>query len=216
MVTICKGDTVPTKLFFELNRDKQITILNTAISEFAAHGYTNSSTNSIVKNCGISKGSLFKYFVNKEELYFYILDTVTAEFAENIRAKAIGLSKELFQRIIEYSALEFSWYIQNPEKSKLIISAFTKSDTEIYQKTAARYSSAEWDIYCGLLEDVDFSNYRCDKQKAVEILKWVLKGFNDDFSESVQIERYSFENLHNEYVRILTGYIEILKSGFLK
>lgn len=207
---------MPTKLFFELNRDKQIKILSAAISEFATHGYTNSSTNSIVKNCGISKGSLFKYFDNKEELYFYILDTVTAEFAESIGAQAVNLSHELFERIIEYSALEFSWYIQNPEKSKLIVSAFTKSDTKIYQKTVARYSAKELDMYCGLLKDVDFSNYRCDKQKAVEILKWVLKGFNDDFAESVQNESYSFEHLHDEYVRSLTGYIEILKSGFLK
>lgn len=207
---------MPTKLFFELNRDKQIKILSAAISEFATHGYTNSSTNSIVKNCGISKGSLFKYFDNKEELYFYILDTVTAEFAESIGAQAVNLSQELFERIIEYSALEFSWYIQNPEKSKLIVSAFIKSDTKIYQKTVARYSTKELDMYCGLLKDVDFSNYRCDKQKAVEILKWVLKGFNDDFAESVQNESYSFEHLHDEYVRSLTGYIEILKSGFLK
>lgn len=207
---------MPTKLFFELNRDKQIKILSAAISEFATHGYTNSSTNSIVKNCGISKGSLFKYFDNKEELYFYILDTVTAEFAESIGAQAVNLSQELFERIIEYSALEFSWYIQNPEKSKLIVSAFIKSDTIIYQKTVARYSAKELDMYCGLLKDVDFSNYRCDKQKAVEILKWVLKGFNDDFAESVQDESYSFEHLHDEYVRSLTGYIEILKSGFLK
>ena len=207
---------MPTKLFVELNKEKQQKIINAGIAEFAAHGYINSSTNTIVKNCGISKGSLFEYFANREDLYFYILDIVTTELVESLQGKATSLSSELFQRVIEYSTLEFSWYIQNPEKSKLVISAFAKCDTEIYQKTVERYGMKEMDIYYKLLEDIDLSNFCWDRQKTIDILKWVLKGFNEEFLESVQLDNISFEDLRDEYVRRLREYLEVLKTGLLR
>ncbi len=205
---------MPTKLFFELSEDKRKTIIDVAIAEFAIYGYANASTNSIVKKSGISKGSLFKYFENKEELYFFILDAITSELNESIEQGADTLSSELFQRVIDYSALEFSWYINNPEKSKLIIAAFTKSNTEIYQKTINRYNMMESEIYYKFLEDIDLSNFRWDKYKTIDILEWFLKGFNEDFLEHIQSG--SFEYLREEYVRKLTEYMEMIKCGLLK
>lgn len=207
---------MPTKLFFELNHDKRCKIIDTTISEFSNYGYENSSTNRIVKVSGISKGSLFKYFPSKEDLYFYVLDSVTSELVENIEKNIHSLSPELFQRVIDYSALEFTWYIQNPEKSKLVVSAFTNNQTEIYQKTIKRYGVKELNIYYKLLEDVDFSNFRWDKEKVIDILKWFLKGFNEDFLYYISNKNYQFEYLHNEYVSKLTEYIKIIQKGLLK
>ena len=85
---------MPTKLFFELQDDKQGKIISAGISEFASHGYSNASTNTMVKNCGISKGSLFKYFANKEELYFFILDIITEELIEHIELEVANFSSE--------------------------------------------------------------------------------------------------------------------------
>lgn len=213
---VTKGGFMPTKLFFELNHDKRKKIIDTTISEFSNYGYENSSTNRIVKESGISKGSLFKYFPNKEDLYFYVLDNVTSELVESIEKNAHTLSPELFQRVIEYSALEFTWYIQNPEKSKLVVSAFTNSQTEIYQKTIKQYGIKELDIYYKLLEDVDFSNFRWDKEKVIDILKWFLKGFNEDFLNYISDKNYPFEYLHSEYVNRLAEYMKIIREGLLK
>lgn len=207
---------MPTKLFFELNHDKRKKIIDITISEFSNYGYENSSTNRIVKESGISKGSLFKYFPSKEDLYFYVLDSVTSELVESIEKNVHTLSPELFQRVIEYSALEFTWYIQNPEKSKLVVSAFTNSQTEIYQKTIKRYGINELNIYYKLLEDVDFSNFRWDKEKVIDILKWFLKGFNEDFLYDISNKNYPFEYLHSEYVNRLAGYMKIIREGLLK
>ena len=207
---------MPTKLFFDLNEDKQKRIIGVGISEFAAYGYTNSSTNRIVKSSGISKGSLFKYFLNKEDLYFFILDTVTTDLAADLQKKTGDLSTELFQRVIGYSALEFSWYIQNPEKAKLVIAAFTKSDAKMYRKTMERYDMKGLDIYDSLVKDIDLSHFRWDKQRTIDILKWFLKGFNEDFLDRVQIGEDSLAQMQNEYVKSLTESMEILKTGLLK
>ena len=63
---------MPSNQFLNLEAEKQKRIIQVAIEEFAQNAYNNSSTNRIVKECGISKGSLFKYFEDKEDLYFFI------------------------------------------------------------------------------------------------------------------------------------------------
>ena len=207
---------MPKKLFFQLADDKRKIIIDVAIAEFAAYGYSNASTNSIVKNSGISKGSLFKYFENKEDLYFFVLDSVIEELNEKISQNSEFLSLELFQRIVDYAALEFSWYAQNPEKSKLIISAFTKDNEGIYQKTVQRYNIMGSEIFYKLVDNIDLGSLRWEKKKTIDIIKWFLKGFNEEFLERVQSNNCPFENLYSDYYRHLSEYIEILKSGLLK
>lgn len=54
--------------FHKLNIEKQQRIINAALNEFVQSGYEKASTNKIVKNAGISKGSLFNYFRNPESV----------------------------------------------------------------------------------------------------------------------------------------------------
>lgn len=208
---------MPTNMFLELNKEKRTKIIEISITEFSKYGYENSSTNRIVQNANISKGSLFKYFRNKDELYFFILDFVIQELMANMSQKMSALPKGLFERIIRYSELEFTWYVNHPNRCKLIATAFTKSDTEIYQKVEARYGLEGQNIYYELLKDVDISILSCEKGKAFDILKWFLKGFNEDFLSRVQIQdNTNIYNLQKEYAKTLTEYISILKCGLIK
>lgn len=205
---------MPTRLFFELDSKKKDIIEQAAISEFSNFGYIGSSTNSIVKNAGISKGSLFKYFENKEELYFYILDQVAVEFLSSLKKQISDLPGNLFERIIKYSELEFAWYIQNPQKCKLLIKAFAKNDTEIYLATEARYNITAQDIYYSLLEEIDSKAFQWDKQKTLEIMKWFLMGFNEKYiSLALKETTLPIDEIKKQYMESLTDFMEILKSG---
>lgn len=208
---------MPTNLFLELDSKKKGAIEQAAILEFSNFGYTDSSTNSIVKNAGISKGSLFKYFKNKEALYFYILDQVAAELLSSLEKQITDLPSNPFERIIKYSELEFAWYIQNPEKCKLLIKAFAKSDTEIYLATEARYNSTGQNIYYSLLEETDGNAFQFDKQKTIEIIKWFLLGFNEKHIAIAQTETtLSIDEIKKRYVENLTEFMDILKAGLAK
>ncbi|MCX4272654.1 MAG: TetR/AcrR family transcriptional regulator [Acetatifactor sp.] len=216
-MVILRENIMPTPLFFGLCTEKRQNIFAAGISEFADYGYENSSTNRIVKKAGISKGSLFKYFPTKEDFYFFVLDTITAELISGLEEKINTLSPDLFQRIIEYSVLEFSWYILYPQKAKMIVRAFTKSDTDIYRKTVLKYGNREQDIFCWFLQDIDTTQFRWERQKTIDLIKWLLKGFNDDFLTRIQKQAYlDFEMLEKEYVKNLSEYIEILKAGIIK
>ena len=207
---------MPTKRFFELSADKQWLIINAAIDEFARCGYTNASTNRIVAACGISKGSLFKYFDSKEELYFFLLDTVMGEMLRDMESGLGALSTELFQRIIDYSCLEIAWYIQNPVKGRLVIGAAAETDSAIQRKTAERYGITGDNIYYSLLDGIDESALGQSKEKTADMLKWVLEGFNRQFLARADIGTAPLEQLREEYLRELSECIKILKKGFLK
>lgn len=208
---------MPTNMFLELNEEKRAKIIEICITEFSIYGYENSSTNRIVRNANISKGSLFKYFKNKDELYFYVLDFVIQELMASLSHEIALLPKGLFERIIKYSELEFAWYVKHPQKCKMIVAAFTKTDTEIYQRVEARYGLEGQHIYYELLKDIDISNLKCEQKKAFDILKWFLNGFNQDFLSRIQIQdNTNINDIQQEYAKALTNYIEILKYGLIE
>lgn len=207
---------MPTNQFLNLEAEKQNRIIQAAITEFAQNTYVNASTNRIVKACGISKGSLFKYFTDKEDLYFFLLDTVMWEMLRDIESDVENLPTELFQRIIDYSALEISWYIKNPDKGRLIMSAVKEKDEEICSRMAERYGARGENIYYELLADIEGKNLKIAKEKIAELLKWVLEGFNETFLKKADIKKESFEQLKENYIQELSNYIEILKTGFIE
>lgn len=58
-----------TELFNRIPVEKRSRILDAAIEVFASNGYENANTNKIAHQAGISVGSLFQYFDNKEDLF---------------------------------------------------------------------------------------------------------------------------------------------------
>ncbi len=62
------------EIFKSIEEAKQQRILNAAYEEFSSQGYTKASTNRIIKKAEISKGMLFYYFNNKQELFEDLVD----------------------------------------------------------------------------------------------------------------------------------------------
>lgn len=207
---------MPTNQFLNLGTEKQNNIIQVSIAEFAQNGFVNASTNRIVKECGISKGSLFKYFEGKEDLYFFLLDNVISEMMKDMESGLRDLSTKLFQRIIDYSVLEISWYIKNPVKGRLVIGAAVERDAEIRSKIIERYGVKGENIYHGLLEGIEEEYFHASKDMIADIIKWVLEGYNKNFLKKADIKKESFEQLKEEYILNLADYIEILKKGFVE
>ena len=67
---------MPKQTFFNLPEEKRETIFNAAVEEFAQYGLENASTNRIVANSGISKGSFYQYFEDKQDVFMYLLSVI--------------------------------------------------------------------------------------------------------------------------------------------
>lgn len=67
---------MPKQTFLNLPEEKRETIMNAAVEEFAEYGLENASTNRIVKNSGIAKGSFYQYFDDKQDVFMHMLDVI--------------------------------------------------------------------------------------------------------------------------------------------
>ncbi len=65
--------------FLNLSKEEQDQVMEAALDEFSQKNYDSASINQIIQNAGISKGSMYHYFQNKEDLYMHMLTEVMAE-----------------------------------------------------------------------------------------------------------------------------------------
>ena len=205
---------MPKNTFLELDQDKRERIIEVALNEFAAYGYENSSTNRIVKECGISKGSLFKYFENKEDLYFYLIETVALEMMHDMAPDADSLPEEIKARIIDYSLAEISWYIANPVKGHFMIGIAAERG-DIYNKIVERFGERSSNTYEELITGAKVEGKTATGELS-DILLWVLKGYNERFLNENDIATVPLEKLREDYMSGLSAYLDIILKDTCK
>lgn len=199
---------MPKQTFLELDNEKRERIIRTALKEFAAYGYAGSSTNRIVKESGISKGSLFKYFESKEDMYFYLIDTVALQMANDMAKDLSRLPEDIRERIIAYSVAEISWYMSNPIKGHFMISAASEKE-EISKKIIEKYGEKGNEIYKDLLKGAVLRK-KGKEEEMSDVLMWVLKGFNEKFLKENECTKIPLSKLKEEYTSQLSVYLDIL------
>jgi AcrR family transcriptional regulator len=64
---------MPTSTFLNLPDEKRQFLTDLALEEFANNDFKNASVSKIVSRAGIAKGSLYQYFIDKQDLYFYLI-----------------------------------------------------------------------------------------------------------------------------------------------
>jgi TetR/AcrR family transcriptional regulator len=90
----------PRERFNNLESRKKDRILDSAIDEFASHGFRQASVNRIVQQLGIAKGSIFQYFGSKEGLFHFIFDHAVELVRRSLRqVKQETAETDFFERI---------------------------------------------------------------------------------------------------------------------
>ena len=85
-------------------KDTRSLITNTAIELFKEKGYANTSVTDICKACGITKGTFYYHFPNKDELTYEFYENIFNEFyAEFAGLISIPSAKEQLWRVYEFS-----------------------------------------------------------------------------------------------------------------
>lgn len=73
---------MPTSTFYNLEEEKRKQIFEACVEEFAEHTFSEASINQIIKAAGISRGSFYQYFADKEDCYMYLLTEIGKEKME--------------------------------------------------------------------------------------------------------------------------------------
>ena len=110
---------MPLARFESLDESLKTRILDVSKQEFATHGYESASYNKIIQKIGISKGSMYYYFENKEDLFITcFLDAfanATGSFGFAYASFSFGDDKEIFWESIKaISSKQWNDVLQHP------------------------------------------------------------------------------------------------------
>lgn len=96
---------MPTQTFLKLSKERQERIMQSARNEFSKHLYEEASINRIIKDINMCRGTFYLYFENKEDLYFYMLETLhdkANELVLDISNKEKGNIRRVFLSLYDY------------------------------------------------------------------------------------------------------------------
>lgn len=184
------------KQFKEIRENKKVLIMNAALEMFANNGYHSTSISKIAKHANISKGLLYNYFENKEDLLIKIMDRGLEELIQNFDPNNNGiLSDEEFeffihenfrilQENIPYWKLYFSIFLQ-PEVFSImknefftIIESLIKILENYYKNKGVENPALEARMYGSFLDGISL-NYIMDPDNfpLEEVKKYIIEKF---------------------------------------
>jgi AcrR family transcriptional regulator len=129
----------PKQTFVNLPPEKRDSIVRAAVAEFAEQGYQRASLNSIVKRLGISKGSLYQYFDNKEALFLHVFDHFIQQVKRQVRASVAGNGRDDFFAAARQVLLAGIAFIDNhPEYFQVYLKVLFERDVPRREELMAR------------------------------------------------------------------------------
>ena len=204
--------------FEKLSEEKKKKIIDSCIKEFSENGYVNASTNNIVLNAGISKGSLFNYFVNKKNLYLYIVDYAVNHYINLMLKKMKINDPDILNRIVEGAKLKLSIALEEPLAYQFFATVFINVPEELKSDIEIRSNKLYAKGYMLTVKDIDYTLFRDDinKEKAVELIIMSLNGILEKYiSLYKSISDNGYNQIDLRYSE-LKEYVSILRKVYYK
>ncbi|MDO0822718.1 TetR/AcrR family transcriptional regulator [Desulfosporosinus nitroreducens] len=198
---------------YSLKPEKRERIINAALKEFVRNGFEKASTNEIIKEAEISKGSLFNYFNSKKELYLFLLDYVV-EVIDKIYAEVDWNETELFKRMKEIGLIKLKIMKKFPQAFNFLKTAANEEAAEVKSEVA---KIGKYLVESGTergYKNIDLTKFRddIDIQKTMNIIVWTILSFAEQQRDKVN----SFEDIDMEVLKEWDGYFDIMKRCFYK
>lgn len=199
--------------FYSLDPEKQERIINAAVDEFVRNGYEKASTNEIVKQANISKGSLFKYFKSKKELYLFLYEHAI-KVIDQIYDEMDWQETDFFERLRLIGAIKFNIIKRFPQAFHFIYSFAQEQAIEVRSEIELKGKQIIEEGLGKLYANIDRSKFRddIDVDKAVQIMKWTLFSY----AEEQKKKGMTMDELGQETFAEWDSYSDLLKRCFYK
>lgn len=165
----------------KMDPDKKTRLINAAMKEFGANRFEKASTNTIVKEAGISKGLLYHYFDSKEALYTYLFEYAMTSFAVPI-AEQVGLEEtDILRRIEQISNLKIKIMHQMPALVSFSKTMYAGMDFEEIKKMIQKYNPIPMDMYYHHNVDTSLFKDDVDVTMAIQNIQYTLERISEAY-----------------------------------
>ncbi len=198
--------------FENLPEDRKEQIMQICIEEFAKNGYENTSTNTIVKRLGISKGLLFLYFKSKMHLYLYLIDFLTKVYYIKYINLFPNQHPTEFIDIFNYTGDFYKILIkENP----YIIVFFLKMEMNISTEIQKEINLIRNEYHERFLKNLNMNYIRknIDIQKILNLLHMASYHIGQVILRDSEGDLEFFNKHADKYIREYNDYLDIIKLG---
>ena len=162
--------------FENLPATEREAIIQVCLEEFAAHGFKNASTNSIVKALGIPKGSIFYWFGSKDELYLFLVDICVNRFVEELSDVGQQWPNEILARLRIIIETSFNFLEKNPHHFKIFMSFMDGEARHLFGKYLQERWNEGLNIWSNWYQGVDSSDFCSTQEEIQQLLMWMIAG----------------------------------------
>lgn len=201
----------------EKSFERRAELIKTALEEFITKNYEEASLNSIIKTAGISKGTFYYHFQDKQALYLFLLKTAAdakmtflKEKTSVLAMKTADFSKlDMFEKFKIQARIGAEFFAAYPEYYKLGLMFLKEKGSPIYA-VAKDYlgNTSEGMIEAMIKAAIDNQDFRDDFSPdfIVKVLSFLFMQFDQIFHSNEDLEiGKMLENLDN--------YVDFMKYG---
>jgi AcrR family transcriptional regulator len=195
-----------------MDPEKRERLINSAFKEFSTNSYEKASTNTIIKDAGISKGLLYHYFSSKQALYEYLVDFFFLKTVVEMIDEIDVSNPDLLERLRDTAEYKLKIFKKQPyiiEFAKVFYKDRGFDDAKaIIDEHAPHFYE---DYYS---KGVDYSLFKegIDIQKALSVVQITLEKFSEMNIFRIQSGQMDMDDIMKEF----DSYLDLFKSSFYK
>ena len=198
-----------------MKKEKRLKLINSAMKEFGENSYAKASTNTIVKEAGISKGLLYHYFDSKEALYDYLVAFTMNSVGEAIIQNVDWGERDLINRMHRLSEIKLQILEQYPYMLNFGKTMYGFKSLEEMKELIERHLP---DLYHKIYShNIDYSMFKdsVDVGRAVKMIQLFLDGYSEEFLKKYRTVISSSRELKREMDEVAI-YLDMYKEAFYK
>lgn len=218
---------MPQQTFNNLKKERQKEIRDIAYKEFALNDYKNASLSNIVKELSLAKGSFYRYFESKLDLYTYLLEYATQLRMSTVNQLIQEETDDFFEILKENFSNKVDFDLQYPLESIFTYRVLLENNTPELKEIISKLKLNILQLIEGLLKTfIDSGRLRNDINIQVTAFNiyHIQVGLFDylsinkgiDFVKNIKEGKSVFSIEKSEIMDIVNNMIELLKIGIKK
>lgn len=138
---------MPKKTFYNLTEAKQDHLIKVAIEEFSTHGFNEVKIASIIHKADIPRSSFYDYFINKKDIYLYIIKKIGIK--KQLYFSEINESLTFFDHLLAYLEASVRFVALEPAYNK--IGKLLYNDPKLIKELFGEPSGDENDVFKSMI-----------------------------------------------------------------
>lgn len=196
----------------DINHPKVHKIINCAYEVFSKNNIEKASTNQIVKLAGISRGLLYHYFKDKQELYDFLIFFAIKKGVIEIKEKLHWEDSDFINRMIQVTKIRFEIMECYPYMATFFQQHKSRLNKSVMKNIYDNLNPGARDKFYSYNLNFNKLKEGVDKDKMIQIAKWTVKGKLAEWNELSYTEQKEFtiDKLTSECIE----YLEFLRTVF--